>query len=73
MQNLVHAGNGLVICTIYNNNIQPVGGISVHVGPSFSQTLRLWKGPFICIPYKNKDGVEDELKPHLKFGLLGEG
>ncbi len=64
--------NGLFICTICNNNIQPIGGILVHVGSSFSQTSRLWEGPFICISCKNKDGVENKL-PHLKFGLLEEG
>jgi hypothetical protein len=72
-ESLVHAGNGLFICTIYNNNIQLVSGISVHIGSSFSQTSRLWEGPFICISCKNKDGVEDKLKPHLKSGLLAEG
>jgi hypothetical protein len=34
-KSLVHVGNGLFICATYNNNIQPVGGISVHVGYLF--------------------------------------
>jgi hypothetical protein len=73
VESSVHAGNGLFICATYNNNIQPIVGISMHIDSLFSQTSRLWEGPFICISYKNKDGVEDKLKSHFKSNLLEEG
>jgi hypothetical protein len=69
----MHVGNGLFICATCNNNIQSISGILVHIGSLFSQTSRLWEGLLICIFCKNKDGVEDKLKPHFKSSLLGEG
>ncbi len=44
----------------------------MHIGSLFSQTSRLWEGPFICVFYKNKDGVGDKLKSHFKSSLLEE-
>jgi hypothetical protein len=60
------------MCATCNNNIQSIGGIPMHIGSLFSHTSRLWEGPFIFISYKNKDEVEDKLKPQLKSSLLGE-
>lgn len=53
----VHAGHGLFHCGICRCNLEADAGISVHAGSFFSQSAKLWEGPFLCASCKLKQGA----------------
>jgi hypothetical protein len=55
--------SGLFTCAVWQIDLAPSEGISVHAGSIFSTSSKPWEGPFLCADCRNKKDAMEGKRP----------